>query len=132
MNPNQTSTVSAKGRAERPPEQASRRALVQNLIMKARLWWVELVSRPYARAAMIFVAGFVVGLAWNSYGGAARKAVASWSPHLSWLAPTTSSERIRSMELNLATARQSLNKLANEMSRLEAQGGDGPQRRSGR
>lgn len=131
MNPNQTSTVSAKGRTERP-NKPSVRALVQNLILRAQLWLVTLVSRPYARVAMIFVAGFAAGIAWDSYGGAARKAIASWSPQLSWLAPTASSERLKAMDLALATARQSLNKLANEMSRLEAQGVDPPQRRSAR
>jgi hypothetical protein len=80
---------------------------------------------------MIFVAGFVAALVWDSYGSDARRAIAGWSPHLGWLAPTASSERMRSMEVALATARQSLNKLANEMSRLEAQP-DAPQRRSAR
>jgi hypothetical protein len=78
---------------------------------------------------MIFVAGFAAGMIWASYNGAARKAIAGWSPYLSWIAPTTSSERFRTMEVALATARQSLNKLANEMSRLEAQGVDAPPRR---
>jgi hypothetical protein len=131
MNQNQTSTVSAKGRTERSSK-PSVRTLVQNLIVRARLWLIKLVSLPYARVVMIFVAGFVAGIAWDSYGGGARKAIASWSPALSWLAPTPSSERLKTMELALATARQSLNKLASEMSRLEAQGVDPPPRRSTR
>jgi hypothetical protein len=84
---------------------------------------------------MIFVVGFAAGVAWQSYGGSARKAVASWSPHLSWLAPAgagTSSERLKAMSLALASARQALDKLAIEIGKLEAQGGDAPRRRTTR
>jgi len=81
---------------------------------------------------MIFIVGFAAGVAWQSYDGAARKAIASWSPHLSWLAPTASSERIRTISLALAAARQDLDKATNEMNRLEAQGADVPRRRSAR
>jgi len=48
---------------------------------------------------MIFIVA-AAGIAWQSYGGAARKAIASWSPHLGWLAPAavsggTSPERLK-------------------------------------
>jgi hypothetical protein len=120
MNPNPTSAVSelSKGRAERS-NKSSLGAWARNIIIKARLWLGKLLSSAFARVLMIFVVGFAAGIAWQSYGGAARKAIAGWSPHLSWLAPTTASERIRTMSLALATARQNLNKVANEMSRLE-------------
>jgi hypothetical protein len=133
MNPGPTSTVSefSKGRAERS-NKTSVRALGRNLIVSARSWLGKLVSFPFARVLMIFVIGFAAGIAWQSYGGAARRAIAGWSPHLSWLAPSASSERIRAMSLALATARQSLDKLASEMSRLEAQSVDAPRRRSAR
>jgi hypothetical protein len=84
---------------------------------------------------MIFIVGFAAGIAWQSYGGAARKAIASWSPHLSWLAPLPSGaspERLKATTLALNATRQSLDKLANEISKLEAQGGDVPRRRAGR
>jgi hypothetical protein len=138
MSTNQTSSASAKGRAERPEriERAPKRSLrdlMQNMIARVRLWLDKLVSLPSARVAMIFVAGFVAGIVWDSYSSPARKAVAGWSPYLSWMAPTPSSERFKSMELALSTARQNLSKLASEMNRLEAQGLDAPpQRRSGR
>jgi hypothetical protein len=130
-NPTPTSAASesSRGGAGRSNEQ-SLRTSVQNLAARARLWLAKLASLPYARVVMIFAAGFIVGMLWDSYNGAARKAIAGWSPHLSWMAPTASSERLRTMELALSTARQSLNKLATEMSRLEAQGVDAPRRRS--
>src|SRR5262245_7248466 len=110
-----------------------------NLIVKARLWLGRLVAfpfaYPFARVLMIFVIGFAAGVAWQSYGGEARKTIASWSPHLSWFAPpaaSASSERIRAITLALATARQNLDKVANEVSRLPAQDGDTPRRRANR
>src|SRR5690348_13303161 len=133
MNPNPTSTVSAlsKGRTERS-NRPSLRTLVQNLVARVRLWLGKLISFPFVRVLMIFVVGFAAGVAWQSYGSAARKAIAGWSPHLSWLAPSTSSDRIRAMSLALAAARQNLDKIGNEMSRLEAQSVDVPRRRPAR
>jgi len=138
MNPNLTSAVSefSKGRTERS-NKSSLRTFVRNLIGSVRLWLAKLVSFAVARVLMIFFIGFACGLAWQSYGGAARKAVASWSPHLGWLAPAgaasgTSPERLKAMSLALATARQSLDKLATEIGKLPAQDGDAPRRRATR
>ena len=133
MNPNPGSSISesAKGRAAQS-KKSSLCTLAQNLIVRARLWLDKLLSFPYARVAMIFVVGFAAGVAWQSYGGAVRKRIAGWSPHLSWLAPSTPSERIKSMSLALAAARQNLDKVANEMNRLEAQGANVPRRRADR
>ena len=136
MNPNPTSAGSelSRSRAERS-NKLSLRAFVGNLILRARLWLGKLVSFPLARVLMVFVVGFAAGMAWQSYGGEVRKTIAGWSPHLSWLAPpaaSASSERIRTMSLALTTARQSLDKVANEMNRLEVQGADVPRRRSAR
>ena len=138
MNPNLTSAVSefSKGRTERS-NKPSLRTLVQNLIARIRLWLGKLVSFAFARVLMILIVGFAAGVAWQSYGGAARKAIASWSPHLGWLAPAavpggTSPERLKATTLALAAARQSLDKLANEISKLDAPGGDVPRRRAGR
>jgi hypothetical protein len=129
MSPNPISAGSefSRGRAQRP-NKPSLGALVRNQIGKARWRLGKLVSISYVRVLMIVVVSFAAGVAWGSYGDPARKAVASWSPHLSWLAPTPSSERIRAMSLALAAARQNLNKVANEMSRLEAQSVDAPRR----
>ena len=131
MNPNPTSAGSEFRRAGTGrPNKLSLRALGQNLTMRAWLWLDKLLSLAYARVLMIFVIGFAAGVVWQSYGSAARKAVASWSPHLSWLAPTASSERIRTISLALAAARQNLDRAVNEMNRLE--GTDAPRRRSAR
>src|SRR5713101_10006159 len=113
------------------------RATIRNLIARVRLGLGKLVSFAFARVLMIFFIGFAAGIAWQSYGGAARKTIASWSPHLGWLAPAaapggTSPERLKATTLALAAARQSLDKLANEISKLEAQGGDVPRRRAAR
>ena len=138
MNPNLTSAVSefSKGRTERS-NKPSLRTLVQNLIARIRLWLGKLVSFAFARVLMILIVGFAAGVAWQSYGGAARKAIASWSPHLGWLAPAavpggTSPERLKATTLALAAARQSLDKLSTEINRLEVQGGEAPRRRATR
>jgi hypothetical protein len=138
MNPNLTSAVSefSKGRTERS-NKPSLRTLVQNVIARVRLGLGKLLSFAFARVLMIFVIGLAAGIAWQSYGGATRKTIASWSPHLGWLAPAavpvgTSPERLKATTLALAAARQSLDKLANEIGKLETQGGDVPRRRAGR
>jgi hypothetical protein len=106
-----------------------------NLIVRARLWLGKLVSFAAARVLMIFVIGFAAGVAWQSYSGEVRKTIASWSPHLAWLAPPAAgalSDRLKTMSLALAAARQNLDKLATEMTRLPAQDGDTPRRRTSR
>jgi hypothetical protein len=139
MNPNLTSAVSefSKGRAERSNNKLFLFTLVGNLVARVRLWLGKLVSFVFVRFLMIFVVGFAAGAAWQSYGDAARKAIAGWSPHLGWLAPAAtpggaSPERLKATTAALAAARQSLDKLANEISKLETQGGDVPRRRAGR
>jgi hypothetical protein len=134
-NPNPTSAVSGKSRTEQPDKPPLRTRL-QNLIAGVRFWLDKLVSFVFANfnrvpilgaflrsriawVLMIFVIGFAAGIAWQSYGGAAGKS-------------GTSSERLKAMSLALSAARQDLDKLAYEMRRLEAQGLDGPQRRSAR
>jgi hypothetical protein len=109
------------------------RARAQALIGAARSRLGRLTALPYARVVLIFVAGFAAGMIFDAYNGAARRAIAGTSPLLTWMAPTPSSERLKTMEVALATARQSLNKLASEMSRLEVQHADAPapRRRSG-
>ena len=130
MNANPASSISesAKGRAARS-NKLSLRTLVQNLIVKVRLWLDKLLSLPYARVVMIFVVGFAAGVVWHSYGSALR----SWSPYLGWLAPpaaaSASYDRIRA---DLVAARQSLDKLSNDISRLEVQGANVPRRKADR
>ena len=133
MNPNPTSSASesSKGRAERS-NKPSLRSLVQNLIRRVPLWLDKLLSFPYARVVMIFVVGFAAGVVWQSYGGAARTTIASWSPHLGWLAPPAASASYDRIRADLVAARQSLEKLGNDISRLEAQGTNVPRRRADR
>ena len=137
MNPNLTSTLSefSKGRpaTERSSDPPLRRT-ARNLITGVWLWLGKLVSFRLARVLVIFVVGFAAGFAWQSYGGGVKKAIAGWSPRLEWLAPaapagTSSSERLKATTLALATARQSLDKLATEISKLQAQDVVEPPRR---
>jgi len=137
MNSSLTSSLSefSKGRlATEPSNKPPRHRTVRNLITAARLWLGKLVSFAAARVLMIFFVGFVAGIAWQSYGGTVRKAIAGWSPHLAWLAPAgapggTSPDRFKAMSLALATARQSLDKLGTEISKAQVQDGDAPPRR---
>jgi hypothetical protein len=118
MNPNPASSISesAKGRAPRS-NKLSLRALVQNLIVRARLWLDKLLPFPYARVVMIFVVGFAAGVVWHSYG---------------WLAPRAASASYDRIRADLVATRQSLDKLGNDISRLEAQGANMPRRRADR
>jgi len=137
MNPSPTSGVSeiSRGRTERS-NKPSLRARVLNLIPRVPqwpgLWFRKLASFRYARPVMIFVVGFVAGIAWQSYGGAMRKTIAGWSTHLAWLAPPAASASYDRMRADLVAARQSLDKLSSDISRLEAQSGDVPRRRAAR
>src|SRR5258707_977251 len=110
MNPNLTSTLSefSKGRpaTERSNDPLLHRT-ARNLITTVRLWLGKLVSFAFVRVLVIFVIGFAAAFAWQSYGGGVRKAIASWSPRLEWLAPAApagTSERLKATTLALATA----------------------------
>jgi hypothetical protein len=80
-----------------------------------------------------FCIGVAVTLAWQSYGDAAREMIARSSPHLAWLAPqatqTTSAtsagaspdlNQLKAMARDLAAVRQSVDKLAAEITKLQA------------
>ncbi len=106
---------------------------MRNLITRVRLWLGKLFSFAFARVLMIFLVGFAAGIAWQSYGGAARKTIAGWSPHLAWvaLAPASSSgatERLKATSLALTSVRQSVDKLASEIGKLQPEDA-APQRR---
>jgi hypothetical protein len=81
----------------------------------------------------IFVVGFAAGIAWQSYGGGIRKAIAGWSPHLAWVTPAAapagaSAERVKATSLALAAVRQSIDKLSAEINKLQPED-SAPQRR---
>jgi hypothetical protein len=136
MNSSLASTDFSKGR---PAAERSNKlrlpATMRNLITRIRLWLGKLFSLGFARVLLIFLLGFAAGIAWQSYGGGVRKAIAGWSPRLAWLAPAPSggsAERFKAVSLALASARQSLDKLSTEINRLEVQGGEAPRRRATR
>jgi hypothetical protein len=138
MNSSLASTDFSKGR---PAAERSNKlrlpATMRNLITRIRLWLGKLFSLAFARVLLIFLLGFAAGIAWQSYGGGVRKAIAGWSPRLAWLAPAPapsggSAERFKAVSLALASARQSLDKLSTEINRLEVQGGEAPRRRATR
>jgi hypothetical protein len=133
MKPNPTSSTSesSRGRAERS-DKPSLRSLVQNLITRVRLWLDKVLSFRYARIVMICVVSFAAGVVWQSYSGAARAAIASWSTYLGWLAPPAASASYDRVRADLVAARQSLEKLGNDISKLEAQGTNVPRRRADR
>lgn len=137
MNSSLTSSLSefSKGRqATEPSAKPPRYQTARNLITTGRLWLSRLVSFVAARGLMIFFVGFAAGIAWQAYGGAAREAIAGWSPHLAWLAPAgarggISPDRYKAMSLALAAARRGLDKLGTEISKAQTQGGDAPRRK---
>jgi len=139
MNSSLTSSLSdlSKGRAAaEPSNRPPRHRMVRNLITTARLWLVNLVSSAAVRVLMIFFVGFSVGVVWQAYGAEARKAIAGWSPHLAWVAPadapgSTSADRFKAMSLALTTARQSLDRLATEIGKAQAQDIGKPQAQDG-
>jgi hypothetical protein len=133
MKPNPTSLASelSKGRTERS-NKLSLRSLVQIPIRRVRLWLDKLRSFRYTRVVMICVVSFAAGVVWQSYGGAVRTTIASWSPYLGWLAPSAAGASYDRIRADLLAARQSLEKLGNDISRLEAQGANVPRRRADR
>ncbi len=136
MNPSLTSTLSDFSKKSdfsksplgtEPSNNAPLHPTARNLITRARSWLDKLVAFAFGRSLMFFFIGVAAALAWQSYGGMTRKAIASWSPHLGWLAPAavpaaSSAERLKATSLALAAVRQSVDKLATEITKLEAQG----------
>jgi hypothetical protein len=119
-----------------PSNERPLRAIARSLITRVPLWLGKVVSSAFARYLIAFFIGVTATLAWQSYGGAARTAIAGWSPHLGWLAPAavpagTSRERLKATSFALVAARQSLDKLATEISKLQAQGTADKPSRSG-
>ena len=139
MNSSLTSSLSdlSKTRlASEPANAPRRRSILRNLITTARSWLGRFFSSTIVRALAIFIVGFAAGVAWSD-DRTDRKAIAGWSPYLSWLAPApapggTSADRFKAMSVALATARQNLDKVAAEMGKVQAQDGDAPRRRASR
>ncbi len=136
MNSSMTSTVSELSRSRPASESSNKsrlRTMMRNVITRARSGLGKLVSLAFARVLLIFLVGFAAGIAWQSYGSAARKTIAGWSPHLAWVAPpaapgSSSAERLKAASLALAAVRQSVDKLSTEISKLQPEDA-APQRR---
>jgi hypothetical protein len=130
MNPSLTSALSefSRGRvAGESSNESTLRTNKRNLITTARSGLGKLVPFAFVRFLTFVLIGVAATLAWQSYGSATREAIASWSPRLGWLAPpatpvSPSPERLKAMSLALAAVRQSIDKLANEFGKMQAQG----------
>jgi hypothetical protein len=107
-------------------DEAAPQAATPGLLTRMRGWFDKLISAAALRTVLAFVVGIAATLAWQSYGNAARTTIAGWSPRLAWLAPASmavgaSREQIKATTLALTSVRQSVDKLATEVGRLEAQ-----------
>src|SRR6266436_4848449 len=134
MNPNLTSALSeftkqsefsksglAAELSSEPPLHPSELSLVR----RTRLRLGKLIPFAFIRFLMIFFIGVAATLAWQSYGATAREVIASWSPHLGWLAPPpapapASPEQLVAMSRGLAAMRQDVDKLAADITKLQA------------
>jgi hypothetical protein len=120
------SELSRSRPAAEPSDKPGVLAAVRSGVAKARLSLGKLVSLAFLRVLLIFLVGFAAGVAWQSHGGDVRKAAAGWSPRLAWIAPaatpsSTSRERLRATSSALTAVRQSLDKLATEVDKLQEQ-----------
>jgi hypothetical protein len=92
---------------------------------RARLRLGKLIPFAFVRFLVVFFIGVAATLAWQSYGATAREVMASWSPHLSFLAPppapaSTSTEQLVAMSRGLAVMRQDVDRLAANITKLQA------------
>jgi len=114
--------------ADMPPPHPSE----LNRVLRTRSSFRKLASLAITRVLIAFCIGVAVTLAWQSYGDAGREMIAKSSPHLAWLAPqtmqTTSAasagasldlNQLKAMTRDLAAVRQSVDKLAAEITKLQ-------------
>src|SRR5262245_19275665 len=93
-----------------------------NGIARPRCGSDKLIPFAFVRFLMIFFIGVTATLIWQSYGGVARETMASWSPRLAWLAPPAvptgvSPDQIAAISRDLAVVRQSVDKLAADVTK---------------
>src|SRR5262245_36796235 len=107
-------TVSDFSRSRPAAESPKRSRLptVRRLITGPRWWLAMLAFVVSSLVLIIVVVGSAGGVAWQSYGGGVREAVAGWSPRLAWVAPaaapSASAERVKATSVALAAVRQSV------------------------
>ena len=144
MNPSLTSTQSeftkksefsksglAAELSDEPPLHPSE----LNRITRAQLRLRKFIPFAFVRFLIIFFIGVTATLTWQSYGGAARETVASWSPRLAWLVPPpaptgASPDQIVAISRDLAVVRQGVDKLAADITKLQAHQQGAPDRTS--
>jgi hypothetical protein len=83
-----------------------------------------------ARLLVASCIGVAAALAWQSYGDAARAMIAAFAPQLEWLAPaapaaeatsaSVSPDQLAAISHGLAAVRQSLDRLAADVAKLQA------------
>ena len=114
MNPSPTSALSEFSKkpefsksplATAPSNERPLHATVRNLITRARLWLGKVVSSAFARYLIAFFIGVTATLAWQSYGGAAKKTIAP-------AAPSPDQQQLNAMSLDLDAVRQSIDRIA--------------------
>ncbi len=120
-------SVSELSRSRPAPEPAHKPGLLTAMgsrITKVRSSLGRLAAVVFTRALLVFVIGFAAGMAWQSYGNNLRKTVAGWSPRLAWVAPAAASDgasrdRLKAASAALTAVRQSVDKLATEVDKLQ-------------
>ena len=115
------------------------------LIRGTRSSRVKRASLALARFLITFCIGVAATLTWQSYGDAARGMIASSSPQLAWLAPQAapveqaapapsppaSPDQLKAISRGLAVVRQSVDRLAVDIAKLQAAKQDTLDRTSG-
>lgn len=79
--------------------------------------------RSFVLLPMFLIIGVTATLVWQSCAGPARETIASWSPRLAWLAPPAppaGPDQIVAISRDLAVVRQSVDKLAADITKLQA------------
>jgi hypothetical protein len=106
--------------------------------------WVPVA---FVRFMIFFFIGVATTVAWQSYGNAARRMVAHLTPGLGWLAPPAapaasgshqpgptagaSPDQLAALSRSLAAVRQSVDRLAADVAKMQAAKQDPPARASG-
>jgi len=111
-----------------------------DLIQSARSARIKRALLALARFLVVSCIGAAATLVWQSYGDAARGTIAGWAPQLEWLAPQaapvaqaasatsagTSPSQLVAISRGLAAVRQSVDRLAADVARLQAPKHDAP------
>ena len=140
MNSNSTSSLSEFSKGRRPSESSNEPLLhpaKMNLVTRTRSWFGKLFQFAFVRYLIAFLIGVTATLAWQSYSGTARQTIASWSPHLGWLAPEAAPARVsadhrKATAVALAAVRRTVDQLATEITKLQAIEQGTPDRTSAR